>query len=231
LESEIRRLTRIINPPLQTLPEDFTTDNMREDHMLAILPVPSSPQKDNTREDEVSDIENIPKPLSPQRRIFLDSSTETISTDSSYQPKKSKSPKKKKKRSKTPEKPPRKTKSRKTSTKKRKITKKSTASVSKKSSKSKSSQKSPSKLKKKHKEYETVSEARRYLASHSVESFMVSSYNLRPRKYRFVDKSTRSPYKMIQPMSTTELSRTDPLYSRRQSNIPTTSLKRKRLEF
>jgi len=76
-----------------------------------------------------------------------------------------------------------------------------------------------------------VNEARRYLASHSVESFMVSSYNLRPRKYRFVDKSTHSPYKILQPISTTDLSRTDPLYSRRQLNIPTASLKRKRLEF
>jgi len=225
LESEIRRLTTIINPQPK-LPD--TTDNLREDLMVGFIPVPGSPQKD-MREDEVSDIENIPK---PQHRRFLDSSTETVRSES-FRSKKSKSPKKKKKRSKTPEKPPKTKSSPKTSIKKRKITKKSTAPVSKKTSKnspksSKSNKKSP--YKKKHREYDTVSEARRFLASFNTDSFIVSSYNLRPRKYRFVDKSTRSPYKIANPISTSELSRTDPFYSRHINN-PTNSLKRKRLEF
>jgi len=76
-----------------------------------------------------------------------------------------------------------------------------------------------------------VADARRFLASHKIESYVVNSYNLRPRKFRFVDKSTRSPYKMSNPISTKELARADQRRSSRNENPDSKSLKRKRLEF
>jgi len=84
---------------------------------------------------------------------------------------------------------------------------------------------------KKVEEKDTVNEALRYLSTNNLNlqnSYAVGTYSLRPRKFRFVDKATRSPYKIEQPVLTSELSRTDPLYARETTPQHQSTTKRKR---
>jgi len=114
----------------------------------------------------------------------------------------------------------------KTTTKKR--SRRSYDSDSSSSSSSSYTFKKPAKITKestsqKKPESDTIRDARIFLKSKILETHEVNNYSLRKRKYRFVDRQTRSPYKISHPVATSELPRGDPLF--------TTNSKRKRLHF
>jgi len=85
----------------------------------------------------------------------------------------------------------------------------------------------------------TISEAKWFIEAYGGlsddESVYVSQYNLRPRKFRFVDVRSLSPYKLQHPIATSRLSPSSPLYSkgtkRARCGSVNASLKRQRLSF
>jgi len=202
---------------------------MREDELSSVADsvpskVNSSPSKD--REDEVSDVEIIRKTATPKRANFRlsDSSTETVSPAHSSRKITPKSRKivKKNKSITTIGKEKRRAIQKATNKRKRSDSRENETKNKRVKSKSKSKRKSPrsatshSKSKSKRtsfsktvekkrlsaSESDTIREARRFLATNTFDNYVVNSYNLRPRKFRFVDQTTRSPYKITYPVYT-----------------------------
>jgi len=74
--------------------------------------------------------------------------------------------------------------------------------------------KSPKRRRSKSSIRSTIEEAQRFILSFGSEaSFQVSNYDLRPRRYRFVDANTLSPYKLHNSLPTSDLPTSNPLYS------------------
>jgi len=98
---------------------------------------------------------------------------------------------------------------------------------------------SSKKPKKGIREKATISEAKWFIEAYGGlgddESVYVSQYNLRPRKFRFVDVRSLSPYKLKHPVATSRLHPSSPLYSkgtkRARCKSVNASLKRQRLSF